>query len=242
MYRRRLRRAFTLVELLVVVAVIGVLTAILIPSLAVAKERARRVVCSKNVNQFIVGCLNYADSYDEDLPSGKSDMGSGDDEHIPVMGRSAGDAMAAIVGDHQVMKCPWLGKPFNGDSWWYYDGYGYVLGYNYLGGHDATPWSSVGPVTAKWKSLQFSHEPSTLVLVSELNFWVPAEGRTFAPHGSRGPINLYIEPGSGGGMTPEEAGAAGGNVGMMDGSVRWKKMDAMEVYRGSRMHPCYAVW
>ncbi|MHC4552845.1 MAG: type II secretion system protein [Planctomycetota bacterium] len=237
----KLRNGFTLIELLVVIAVIGLLTAILIPSLAVAKERARRVVCSKNVNQFIIGCLTYAEDYDEDLPSGKSDMGNGDDEHTPVIRREVGNALVDILGDHQAMKCSWLTEPFNGDDWWYYDGYGYVLGYNYLGGHDGTPWNTSGPVTKEWKSPQFNTDSSTFVLVTELNFWVPND-RTFAPHGARGPINQYHESGTGGGMTPEEAGAAGGNVGMLDGSVTWKKMDEMDVYRGSRMHQCYAVW
>ena len=232
------RLAFTLIELLVVIAIIALLMAILIPSLAIAKEHARRVVCSKNVNQFITGLLMYSGDNDYKLPSGRSEA-SPTDEHTPVISRQVGDAMVEILGDHRTMKCPWLNEPFDGDEWWYYNGYGYVLGYNYLGGHGGTPWNT-SPMIEEWISPQSTTDNSSMKLVTELNFWVPGD-RTFAPHGSRGPINKYHQPHTGG-MTPEEAGAAGGNIGLLDGSVSWKKMDKMKVYRGSRMHQCYTNW
>ncbi len=65
-------RGFTLIELLVVVAIIALLIAILLPSLARAREAAKRGVCGQNLKGIATACKTYAFDNEDRWPTAAS--------------------------------------------------------------------------------------------------------------------------------------------------------------------------
>ena len=63
------RSAFTLVELLVVVAIIGILVGMLLPAVQQVRAAARRTLCLNNQRQLAMACHNYQSTYQR-FPAG----------------------------------------------------------------------------------------------------------------------------------------------------------------------------
>ena len=85
-------RAFTLVELLVVVAVIALLMGLLLPALSAAREAGKSTACGSNLKQLGAGLAMYWGDYRDELPQMRVD-----DAGNPVKG-SLGSNIGALFG------------------------------------------------------------------------------------------------------------------------------------------------
>jgi prepilin-type N-terminal cleavage/methylation domain-containing protein len=233
-------RAFTLIELLVVIAVIAILAGLLLPALSGSKERSRRAACLNNIRQFIIAATIYAGDNEDKLPTGGTDNRDQRDTHTPILSTVASTNLLRYASPIRVLDCPNLQKSFERQlNWRVHPDYGVAIGYHYMGGHNNTPWPPPSGTTNQWISPVKGSDDPTLPLVADLNIYAYSFLRVLAPHTSRGPVvweDKYFdghpeayEQG------PKEAGAEGGNVGRLDGSVAWKRFSSMQVYRTSQL-------
>ncbi len=75
---RATRPAFTLVELLVVMAIIGILVGLLLPAVQAAREAARRMSCQNNIKQVALAAHNYESAMKQLPPAWTRPALSGD--------------------------------------------------------------------------------------------------------------------------------------------------------------------
>jgi prepilin-type N-terminal cleavage/methylation domain-containing protein len=78
----KLKRAFTLMEMLVVIAIIGILAALLFPGLSAERAKAQRVVCLNNLRQINVAVRLYADELNDATPS--PGIAASSTNHLPL--------------------------------------------------------------------------------------------------------------------------------------------------------------
>lgn len=87
------RRAFTLVELLTVIAIIAVLAALIFPVFAAARGKARAASCLSNLRQIGTGMQMYASDYDGTLPYAKD----ASDAYVPQIWAGRPECQAKLT-------------------------------------------------------------------------------------------------------------------------------------------------
>ncbi len=92
-----MKEKFTLIELLIVIAIIAILAALLLPALQGAKDKAKQILCMSNQKQITLGCINYSTDWNDTMIASWTNSG-GKIHHWPRF-LSGNQSNSTEIGD-----------------------------------------------------------------------------------------------------------------------------------------------
>ncbi|AHF90548.1 type II secretory pathway, pseudopilin PulG [Opitutaceae bacterium TAV5] len=192
------RRAFTLVELLAVIAIIGVLAAILIPVVSRVRQSARSAVCIKNLQSIGVAFQLYAADnrglfpaakYDEAVSNPNPSKKTWQVEISPYLGREVQyfSTLKAEIDGYAF--CPeYISKFRNHPDWTTYTTAGYGMSNKLHVG------AGINPYTTRFPHTNID-VPSRRFLVGDSNnFHILIDGSTWTAGATAGTIGSSGDP------------------------------------------------
>lgn len=224
---------FSLIELLIVVAIIAILVSLIQPALRKALQNANRAVCINQMKQVYFISVSYADDHSDFLPSQLRPNGSAHTIWIPIDTYN-------IYKEYSLPDSHFGPPTFQDEEIYLSENNdpginSKVTGYSWLMGQHSIMSAMIAQnkyEEERWDSaLKINQEPDALVLADvneNWNFgairWVAAGHPGWGDERNM-TFNTYedYKP------TPLEFGSEGGHITTLDGAVAWKYIDDMKI-------------
>jgi len=231
---RKRNSGFTLIELLIVVAIISMLAALLLPALAGAREKARRIVCSNNLHQLGVAFLTYVEDYDQRIPliclthyfgGGAGQAGWYSNSPRPIKVLTTTYLGQSSYPYNTILRCPSAMKPLAWpDHWWNFDS-SYVWHANNFGSYCMCEPTRSEFLLRPYPNFRVGH-------LENMQQWggypvILFMDRVGVPFGTDIQPWLYTNHILGPSVYAKQAG---GNVAHLDGSVAWYNYQARSIW------------